>query len=324
MMERTVFEGNAIMSDNNNTASESVDEDNVSEEDKLEFPPVPSQDWRKIRIKPFRHCAHVNDKQGEIVRKALIAGKRHFGVSAASLTWMKSPQMKGKLPEGWKPEVLDVAVEAENRTTRRLLEWMKDKPAAVLIDSIHIPGHGEETVDEETGLVEGGDTDHILIIGSHVYIIDTKNWKKKGRYTVSDDGSVLRNGKSFPGGHVHSDAATKMWYDYLDSDDAEVVGVVFIDNEDEPDPKTKEWSTSIFRNTNWWKHYWFLLEESRWKQWFDQKYAEQAAYDQNTGKMESPEEIAFIDPSLIAQIAVTCVKPYNRRDGLINMKAFKM
>jgi hypothetical protein len=40
--------------------------------------------------------------------------------------------------------------------------------------------------------------------------------------------------------------------------------------------------------------------------------------------MESPGEIAFIDPSLIAQVAVTCVKPYNRRDGLINMKAFKM
>jgi hypothetical protein len=293
------------------------------EDEKQEFPPVPAIDWRKVTIKPFRSCQHVNDRQGEIVREALVHGKRHFGAAAGSLTWMKSPQMKGKLPEGWRSEVVDVAMGAEKRTTRNLLEWMKNKPAAVLIDSVHIPGVGKEEVNEETGLIEGGDTDHILIIGSHVYVIDTKNWKKKAQYTVGDDGSVLRNGKPFPGGKVHINAATKMWYDYLDSDDAEVVGAIYIDNEDEPDPKTKEWTTSVFRNKNWWRNYWFLLEERRWRDWIDEKYAEQAGYDKTTGKADDPESVSFIDPSLIAQVAVTCVKPYDRRDGLINMKAFE-
>ena len=320
------FIDNAVYaSESSNTVIANDESTSEDAEDKPKYPATPAQDWRKITIKPFRQCNHVSPKQGEIVHKALVNGKRHFGVAGASLTWMNSPQMKGKIPEGWKPEVLDEAAAAEAHTTEMLMDWMKDKPAAVLIDSMHIPGVGEESViDEETGLVEGGDTDHILIIGSHVYVIDTKNWKKKAKYTVGDDGSVLRNGKSFPGGRVHSDAATKMWYDYLDSDDAEVVGAICIDNGDEPDPKTGEWATSVFRNAYWWKHYWFLIEPSRWVQWLDEKYSAQAGYDQSTGKSSSPEEIAFIDPALIAQIAVACVKPYNRRDGLINMKAFKM
>jgi hypothetical protein len=295
------------------------------EEDKV-ISPIPLINWRDVTIRPFTSCHHVNDRQGQIVYDALMHGKRHFGVSSASLSWMKSDKMKNKLPEGWKPEVVDVAIDAEHRTTRTIINWMKNKPAAVLIDSVHIPGVGKETVDEETGLIEGGDTDHILIIGSNIYVIDTKNWKKKSRYTIDDDGKILRNGKSFPGGKVHMDAAIKMWYKYIDANvdnGAELAGAIYIDNEDKPDPKTKEWTTSVFRDQNWYQHFWYLIEERRWIDWLDSKYVEQAGYDKDTGEIMNPEAINTIYPSLIAQVAVTCVKPYNRREGLINMAALK-
>ena len=158
--------------------------------------------------------SNVSEKKVNIVSKALHKGKRHFGVAGASLTWLTSPKKKDLMPEGWKPQVIEEAKLAEQRTSTTIRDWMKDKPAAVLIDSVHIRGIGEENVvDEETGMVEGGDTDHVLIIGGAIFIIDTKNWRKKATYTVGGDGKVLRNNKPFPGGKVRLDNAVHRWFD---------------------------------------------------------------------------------------------------------------
>ena len=293
----------------------------VDEGQRIAAYPIVGRD--DVRVLPYLECRHVTTRQGRIVEKSLREGKRHFGVSAASLTWMRSPRMRGSLPEGWKPEVVDVAIDAENRTTRTLLDWARDKPAVVVIDSMHIPGVGKEEVDPDTGLIEGGDTDHILVIGSNVYVIDTKCWKKRARYTVGDNGQILRNGKDFPGGNVRINNAVRMWFDYIDSDDAELLGAIDIDNGDEEDPKTHEWSTSVFRNANWWKYYWFLLEPKRFISWLDEKYADQCGWDKSKGRANNISRVTTINPSIIAQIAVTCIKPYNRRATLINYDALK-
>lgn len=257
-----------------------------------------------VEVREFRHATGVSERQGRIVEEALRNGKRHFGSAGASLTWMTSPSMKQNLPEGWKQEVLDGALKAERDTSSKLLDWMKDKPNAVLLDSLHIRGAGKEIVDEETGLVEAGDTDHILVIGNYVLVIDTKNWKAKARYEVDEHGHIIRNKKSFPGGNVHMERALRMWLNYLDEPDSEISGAIYINNGDAEE-------TRVFRSREWYKHYYFLLEESRAMPWFDEKYEKEITRDgRNTG---------FINTELIAQIAVCCVKPYNPLKGLINM-----
>lgn len=293
-------------------------EDQEPEDEGLKFAVTPDQ----VTIGEPHATKNTNLKQGQIIAKALAAGKRHFGVSAASLSWMDGPDLKKNLPEDWDPKVLTTALEAERDTTAKILKWMKDKPGVVLLDSLHIPGHGEEKIDEETGLLEGGDTDHILVIGRHIIIIDTKCWKKKARYSVQDDHTVLRNGREFPGGHVRINAAIHMWFDYVDSEDAEMTGAIMIENGDAPDKKG-EWETSVFRGGSWWANLWFLLEPSRTIQWLDEHYAEWGGWDGATGQLKSPRELTVINPDLITQLAVTCVKPFDRRAGLINMAALR-
>ena len=51
---------------------------------------------------------------------------------------------------------------------------------------------------------DGPDTDHVLIVGSNVFAIDSKRWKSRRKYSVSDKGIVMRSGRSFPGGRVHA------------------------------------------------------------------------------------------------------------------------
>lgn len=249
----------------------------------------------------------VDERRARIVHDAIAKGKRHFGVAGASLTWMNSPRQKEMLPEGWKPKILEEAMLAEQRTSTTLRDWIKDKPSAVLIDSTHIRGLGKERIDKETGLIEGGDTDHVLIIGGAIFIIDTKNWRKKATYTVSDKGAVLRNTKTFPGGRVHIERAVHMWLDYVDPiiDDVSIKGAIYINNDDDE-------TTRVFRGPTWYKHHWFLLEHSRFIKWMDEGYAALSDTDRNT-----------IDPTMIAEVAQCCVKPYNRRDGLINTKALR-
>lgn len=278
------------------------------DEDSIKNPVIDKSD---IVFKPVHKTKNVSLRQTKKIDGIMKKGMRHFGSPGATLTYMKDPDRKDALPEGWKPEVLDIALKGEQDTTKFILNWMKDKPGVVLIDSMHIPGAGKETVDEETGLIEGGDTDHILVIGNNVIVIDSKAWKKKARYTVEDNHTVLRNGKQFPGGNVKINDAIYMWFDYIDCDDCTLFGAIFIDNGDEPDPKTKEWSTSVFRDNKWWKNLWFLVEKSRMGSWLDERYRKIAGYDANTGEYTNLEAVKTIDPNIIAQIVHTCTEPYS-------------
>lgn len=266
-----------------------------------------------IQVQPFEDNLNVEDDKGFIVEGALLKGRRHFGVAGASLTWMTSPSLRSKVPEGWDPSVVDIAQAGEQRTTRTLLKWIQDKPGAVLIDSCHIPGHGEETVDQETGLVEGGDTDHVLIVGDNILVIDTKVWKKRATYKIDNNGKVIRNNKSFGGGNVHISEACHMWFNYIDNRDSylDLKGCVYIDNDDEYDKKKDEWLTKVYRNGNWYKGIWKLLEEARFLDWLDEWYNSLAGWDENTQTYTDRDAVTFINSSYIAQVAVTCVRPYN-------------
>lgn len=292
--------------------NENTGENNDEEED--DKPKIPVIDPSEVKVTAF-HADMIDNipaRNGRLVQKTLEQGRRHFGRPGASLTQLDDPKWQGKLPEGWKRDVLDKALEGEETTSAMILDWMKDKPGIVLIDSVHIRGAGKEEVDPDTGLIEAGDTDHIIVMGSHLLIIDSKRWRggkgdKIVNYIQADDGSVQRFGKAFPGGNVHISAAIHMWFDYLEDAGAgkTILGMIHIVND----------NVKVIRYRNWYsvrdKQYWLLVEKSRFIEELDAWY---------TGIRVSPEERKTISSDIVAQIAVCCCKPYDRMAEIINTK----
>ncbi len=250
---------------------------------------------------PAKDIEGVKQPVAQAIASMLKNGRRYFGSSGASLTHqVDNPAWKDK---GIKPELAKIGLDAERSTTKLLRDWMKDKPNAVLVDSCHIRGWGkEEVVDEEMGLIDGGDTDHVLIIGTEVILIDTKRWKSKRNYTVGDNGEVLRTGKTFPGGNVHMKQAIHMWLDYL-HEDASLTGLVFINAEE----------TQVFRNRNWYTQSYRLVELDRFEELLNEKWDKYIdEYDKE-----------HINSTLVSQAVVSAVKPYDEYHRIFDPEALK-
>lgn len=242
----------------------------------------------------------------EKIYSILSRGRRYFGSSGASLTQQAfNPEYADK---GIDSSLAKIGLQGERDTTVFLRNWMEDKPNVVLVDSVHIRGWGKEEVDEETGMIEGGDTDHILIIGSEVIIIDTKRWKRKATYFVDESGYVTRGNRHFPGSRVQISRAVHLWLKYFIKKDyndhpLKLMAVVCINNEE----------VKVVRNRNWFTAKFFrLVEIDRLKEFLDEKYEQISDYDKT-----------HIDSTLVAQAIVCAVKPYDVYDRVINKKALK-
>lgn len=230
------------------------------------------------------------------IEKMLKDGRRYFGSSGASLTHQAfNPEYAEK---GIDTSLAKIGLEGERDTTTFLKKWMEDKPNVVLVDSVHVRGAGKEEIDEETGIIEGGDTDHVMIIGDEVILIDTKRWKKKTNYEIADDGKVLRAKKNFPGGNVHMRQAIHLWLDYL-YEDAKITGLVVINTEE----------ITVFRTRNWYVQPYRLVELERLEELLNSKWDDIEDYDKET-----------INTSLVAQVALSAVKPYDVYSRVFNMK----
>lgn len=229
------------------------------------------------------------------ITEMLKKGRRYFGSSGASLTQQAfNPAWADK---GINPTLAKIGLEGERDTTTVLKRWMKDKPGAVLVDSVHIKGFGKEELDEETGMIEGGDTDHVIIIGSEVILIDTKRWKSKKNYSVGDKGEALRMNKPFPGGNLHMRQALHLWLNYLD-EDASVTGIVCINAEE----------VTVFRNRNWYTQSYRLVELARLEELLNEKWKVIEDYDKKN-----------INSTLVAQVVVGAQKPYDPYERVFSM-----
>lgn len=228
------------------------------------------------------------EKQVDIVERMLKNGRRYFGSSGASLTHQAfNPVYEEK---GIKPELARAGLEGEHKTSKLLLKWMKDKPNIVLVDSVHLKDYGEETFNEETGTFDGGDTDHVLIIGDIVIIIDSKNWKGRRRYSINDSGEVIRGKTTFPGGQISTLKAGKLWADALRPHRVTTSSIVNISTD----------KVMVTRDRNWWRQPYRLVTLETLEEFLD---------DVLKSLPDSAKE--SINVNLIASIASNTLQPYD-------------
>lgn len=255
----------------------------------------------------------VKIESAKKIHQALKQGRRKFGVAGASLSWQISCKEYEKA--GVNKKLAQIGLEGEQTTSQILLKWMANKPAAVLLESVHIRdpknrskklnfntpedllGKWDKEKDEEDDgdeevITDGKDTDHILVIGNNVLLIDSKKWKEKATYSITEKGGVMRSNRTFAGSTVRMKESIYLWLNYL-KDTVAITGIVHIVSSNE--------NTKVIRNKNWFKANWRLCETNRLiallDDWYEKSVTETAKYT--------------IDSGLIAQIAVNCVKPYN-------------
>lgn len=236
----------------------------------------------------------ISVKIAEMLKK----DRRYFGSSGAAMSHQASnPDFAEKGVKS--TQALDY-LEAEREITKLLKDWIKDKPGAVLIDSVSVPDWDEESkVDEETGIIDDGNTDHVVIIGSEVLLIDTRRWKKKKNYGVGDDGQALMTNKSFAGGEVTMKKSILNWLDYLD-EDAYVTGIVCVNNEE----------VTVLRNRNWYTMNYRLVELNRFKELLNEKW-----------KLIEDHDKKHINSTLVSQVVVKCIKPFDVYANVFDMKS---
>lgn len=229
-----------------------------------------------------------NKKQLNLVEKSLNEGRRYFGSSGASLTHqISNPSYAEK---GIDAGLAKAGLDGEHKTSRALLKWMENKPGVVLIDSVHLQSYGEETLNEETGTFEGGDTDHVLVIGNFVVIIDSKNWKGRKRYAIDDKGSVIRGNAPFAGGKINTLRASKLWAEALKPHRATISSIVSISSD----------KVSVTRDRNWWKQPYRLVTIEILAEFLDDVWSKLPETAKDT-----------IDVNLVTSIVANSIKPYD-------------
>ena len=223
------------------------------------------------------------------IESMLNKGRRHFGSAGASLTHhVLNPHYKS----GMGFRAVTAGLDGEKKTSATIRGWMELHPEVVLVDSCHIQGlDASDEVDDDTGLPEGPDTDHVLIIGDTVILVDSKRWKGRRSYSISDKGKVLRQKKYFPAGsRVHAKQARYLWKKYLGV--SSVTSVVCIAQE----------KVFVVRDRNWYKAGFRLIS------------GENLVAELN--ELYSKVEDKRINPALVAEVVACAVKPFKLDEAL--------
>lgn len=227
-------------------------------------------------------------RQVDIVERMLRRGRRYFGSSGASLSHQAhNPAYAEK---GIDPGLAKAGLEGEHKTTELLLKWMENKPNVVLVDSVHLKNYGKEVFNEETGTMDGGDTDHVLIVGDVVIIIDSKNWKGRRRYSINDNGEVIRGKTTFPGGEISTLKAGRLWAEALKPHGITTSSVVSISTD----------KVSVTRDRNWWKQPYRLVTLETLEEFLDDVMKSLPAATKEA-----------INVNLVASIASNSIQPYD-------------
>lgn len=232
-------------------------------------------------IVPKRLPEGVPASSVEAIKRLIRSRRQVFGVPGASLTWGI---------EGSSSSDVGAGIEGEKMTAKILNAWVTKHPSALVFHSVLWPG------------VEG-DTDHIVVVGNHLLLIDSKRWKSKRKYSVTASGSILRGTVAFPEGNVKMVPALKAWRQVLESKVARVSGVVCVAQDEVFVPYDENWRKAPYK----------LVTAEKLEEYLD-RFVERDVAQRNKD---------VIDLATVSTVAVRLVKPRDRRSEFINTKAFK-
>jgi hypothetical protein len=252
--------------------------------------------------KPRATVDGVKPAAANKVYEMLTKGRRYFGSSGAFTTNMAhNPEYQNR--EDIDSTIAAEYLAAERDMTRFLKNWMQDKPNVVLIDSVLVPGAEDNTEpDSESRLIEGRSNSHILIMGDEVVVIDTKRWKTKKNYAVSDEGEALMTNKPFPYSRLTISDTTDSWLDTLHAENPLISSIVCLHQEE----------VTVFRNKNWFTADFRLVEKDRMEEFMERKWSEVEEHSRS-----------YISSSMVAQVATRCAKPYDEFARVFAMDTLK-
>lgn len=210
------------------------------------------------------------------------SSQRSFGSPGASLTWGIGGQKNG---------VVAVGFEGEKMTAKTLDKFAQNPNTRNLrvFHSAQWPG-------------SQGDTDHIVVMGNLVILIDSKRWKSKRKYSVTPQGAILRGTVRFPEGKVKMIPALKSWRKVLPQE-AQVMGIVCIAQTEVFVPYDKNWHKTPFR---------LVTVEN---------IIEQIINTVGYQHKKNPKNILGLNTEILTTIGNSLVKPRNRLEEIINRDA---
>ncbi len=156
----------------------------------------------------------------------LDSGRQIFGVPGAGLTW----GIKGDHTVD-----IGIGIEGERMVGKIINKWALEHPNVLVFHSTRCPNLGD------------ADTDHVIVMGQRIVLVDSKRWMSKRKYSINDKGNILRNTVSFPEGkQVTIKPQMKMWRDAV-PEGVSVTGVVAIAQSEVFVPYDDNWKRSTFR-----------------------------------------------------------------------------
>lgn len=250
-------------------------------------------------LEPKGGIEGVSDKAAKAIYSMLKKGRRVFGVPGSYMMHQAGAQEYKE--KGVSRKKAKEFMNAEFEVSEFLKGWIKDKPNAVLIESVRIPESDPEPdeIDEEVGIIHGIDTDHVVIMGNEVFLIDTLALPKKKNYSISEEGEILMTRKLFADSEVTLKKDAYNWFDNIEEDDISLTAFVCI----------KSPETTVERTRNWYIQPFRVVEFERFQEILDKRYEE-----------VSDEDREMINTDLVSQFVVKCIKPYDERTKVITAR----
>lgn len=253
----------------------------------LDLPPIPGQ-----KESPYKTSTSTDGEEGDDfvfedipfkadylytsadeVKALLKTGKKVLGTPAASLTWgIDGNRMIPALESGKEGEV---------QTASLLDKLAEEFPEMFVFHSLSWPE-------------SSGDTDHIVVYGNLVLVIDSKRWKSSRKYSVTQKGEILRGTVPFPSGKVKIRYALNVWRKKLPG--TKVYGVVTIAQE----------KVYVVRDKNWYKAPYSLVENEKLEDYL------RSVFQKNP-------PTKGVNGSLLVSLGLLLVKARDRRSELIRI-----
>lgn len=219
-----------------------------------------------MEIKLVETNDSITEKSIEIAKKMLIEKNlRYYGSAATCLkNQLTDPKYKDyKLNS----KLINIGIDGEKETSKLLREWIEDKKECVLFDSISLPIKEKLEIEDNDGELDLGDTDHAIIIGNNLVLIDSKNWKAKTSYQINEEDftEILRVKKQFQGNKPRVHQNIKLWENYLKDFNIEnIYYYVCISNKE----------SFVLRDRNWWRARFKLVTHETLIYFLDKMYNE--------------------------------------------------